>query len=224
MAKRKSQGTSPKSRKAQISFVQSASASYSTFVDITPIEASLAASEAEQNPFTLGELPEFTLNSSMFSTESQRAQALTAAQQHQEELRAIRRQSQGVQEYLMVRLQSLERGSSSDQIGLDYYQQELERMKDSIYLKAVQTSTQDSDMTTQLLRMQRELEDMRKTLTDKQDEMRQQQAESQELKEAVRSLEKTVLDLGGSLDMGKVTAEAPKKNCAESCSSNCVVC
>ena len=51
--------------------------------------------------------------------------------------------------------------------------------------------------------------------------MQQQQMESMELKQAVRSLEKTVLDLGGSLDLGKVTAEAPKQTCAESCSSSC---
>jgi hypothetical protein len=124
----------------------------------------------------------------------------------------------------MVRLQSLDKGSSSDQIGLDYYQQELERLKDSIYLKAVQSSTQEGDMTGQLLRMQKDLEDMRKTLNEKKEEMQQQQVESRELKQAVRSLEKTVVDLGGSLDLGKVTVEAGKKDCAESCSSSCILC
>lgn len=224
MAKRKAQASSPKSKRAHISFVQSASASYSTFVDLTPIEGSPALSSHEQNPFTLGELPEFSLNSSMFSTDSQRAKALSTAHQREEELRAIRRESQGVQEFLMVRLQSLDRGSSSDQIGLDYYQQELERLKDSIYLKAVQSSTQEGDMTGQLLRMQKDLEDMRKTLNEKKEEMQQQQEESRELKQAVRSLEKTVVDLGGSLDLGKVTVEAGKKDCTESCSSSCVLC
>lgn len=220
MAKRKVQVTSPKGKKAHISFVQSASASYSTFVDLTPIQGS-PCSEAEQNPFTLGELPEFSLNSSMFSTDTQRAKAVCTAHEREEEIRAIRRESQGVQGYLMGRLHTLDKGSSSDQIGLDYYEQELERMKDSIYLKAVQSSSQDGDMTGQLLRMQRELQDMRKTLNEKKEEMHQQQAESLELKQAVRSLERTVIDLGGSLDLGKVTAEAEKKDCAESCSSSC---
>lgn len=223
MAKRKAQVASPKGKKAHISFVQSASASYSTFVDLTPIQGSPPLSEAEQNPFTLGELPEFSLNSSMFSTDTQRAKAVSTAHQREEEIRAIRRESQGVQGYLIGRLQTFDKGGSSDEIGLDYYQQELERMKDSIYLKAVQSSSQDGDMTVQLLRMQKELEDMRKTLSEKKEEMHQQQAESLELKQAVRSLERTVIDLGGSLDLGKVTAEAEKKDCVQSCSSSCVL-
>ena len=209
--------------------------SISTSIDISPIIGTPLSSDCEQNPFPESPAltPDISISSSVFSTESKKEKARKVAKKQTEELRSIRKESRGVQEYLLERLQRDDGKSgmgSVDAIGLDFYEQELERMKDSLYSMGgefQQRSTQDvskADVSRQLLEMQREIQHMRDSLTTKQSEIRKQELESLELKQVVKTLEKTVLDLGGSVDLGKVTVDAPKqKQSSEMCASSCDV-
>lgn len=204
--------------------------SISTSIDISPIVGTPLSSDCDQNPFPESPhlTPDVSICSSAYSTESKRERARETAKKQSAELRAIRKKSRGVQEYLLERLQREEgKSAAADPIGLDFYEQELERMKDSLYSLDHQRSTQDVsrvDMSRQLMEMQREIQEMRDSLTNKQGEIRKQEQESLELKQVVKTLEKTVLDLGGSVDLGKVTVDAPrKKQSSDLCASTCKI-
>ena len=202
--------------------------SISTSIDISPIIGTPLSSDCEQNPFSDSYTgsSDLSVQSSAYSTESKLACAKTKARKRKEELRSIRRKSKGVQEYLLERLQKTEGKSRFETVGLDYYEQELERMKDSLCSMQVgETLFRNSldveklDMSHQLNQMQQEIQHMRESLSMKQRDIRQQEAESEELKQVVKSLEKTVLDLGGSVDYAGVAVEARQKELGKcSCS------
>lgn len=80
--------------------------------------------------------------------------------------------------------------------GLDYYARELEGLR-------VKAERKDTDVAVRKLKM----------------ELRRRELESEELKETVNRLERTVLDLGGSVSLGKTTLETDQNQsfCATSC-------
>lgn len=197
--------------------------SISTSIDISPIVGTPLSSDCDQNPFPDSPhlTPSQSFNSSAYSTESQRVKGRQRAQKQREELQSIRIQTQGVQEYLLEKLQRIEvKQDVGDPMGLDYYEQELERMKDSLCSEARDTTARQ-DVSRQLQEMQREIQEMRETLTTKQSELKRQEQESLELKHVVRSLERTVLDLGGSVEAGKTQVQAPKQQPSQCVCSLC---
>lgn len=197
--------------------------SSSTSIDISPIVGTPLSSDCDQNPFSDSPhlTPSQSFNSSAYSTESQRRRGRQKAQKQREELHTIRVQTQGVQEYLLERLQRIEvKQESGDPMGLDYYEQELERMKDSLCSEARDTTARQ-DVSRQLQEMQREIQEMRETLTTKQSELQRQELESMELKHVVKTLERTVLDLGGSLELSSTHLQASKPPSSQCVCSIC---
>lgn len=186
--------------------------SISTSIDISPIIGSPISSDFDLNPFSESPrlTPEQSFNSSAYSTESQRIRGRYRAKKQREELQNIRNQSQKVQEFILDHLEKRNtKADISDLIGLDFYEQQLERMKDSLCSEAKDTTIRP-DVSRQLLEMQREIQEMRETLSEKQSEIQRQEAESLELKQVVRTLEKTVLDMGGSVDVGSTQVQSVK--------------
>lgn len=197
--------------------------SISTSIDISPIVGTPLSSDCDQNPFSDSPhlTPSQSFNSSVYSTESQRRRGKQRAQKQREELQTIRVQTQGVQEYLLERLQRIEvKHEVGDPMGLDYYEQELERMKDSLCSEARDTTARQ-DVSRQLQDMQREIQEMRETLTTKQSDLKRQELESLELKQVVKTLERTVLDMGGSVDLGPTQLQAPKPQPSQCVCSIC---
>lgn len=135
--------------------------------------------------------PSLSISSSAFSSDSQRARAHLHMQQHKQELREIRGQSRLVQKFLKEKLRRTNMNG-----GLDYYARELEGLR-------VKAERKDTDVAVRKLKM----------------ELRRRELESEELKETVNRLERTVLDLGGSVSLGKTTLETDQNQsfCATSC-------
>ena len=139
--------------------------------------------------------PDLSLASSAYSTDSQVARARVAVAQRRQELKTIRRESENVQAYLKGRLTANDSSKVCCWEGLDYYSKELERLKDCV-----------SD---------RETEHQLKS------ELKRRELESEELRETVSRLEKTVLDLGGSVNLGGVQVEAGAREEGSLCVSSC---
>lgn len=137
--------------------------------------------------------PDLSLASSAFSSESQVARARVAVKQRRQELKSIRQESENVQAYLKGRLHELSKTCEWE--GLDYYTRELEKLKDCV---------SDRESAMQL-----------------QGELRRREVESEELRRTVSRLEQTVLDLGGSVNLGGMEVETGKKQDNSLCASSC---